>query len=172
MPFHDITAAKAELLAEREPITLRFSVGDFTFPAVMPAAVELEQMALREQVRGMAEGEEAPAEGEDRLMRAAFGDQYEELIHAVPQTELVLGLADLLSDWMEPYADPNLPARLQERAKRGATILNGSSLTTGGPSKPTSGASTGSTSPAPSGGNNGSHGGASRRSTRGSPGKP
>lgn len=171
----DIVAAKAELLAESKPITLRFSTGDWTFPAVMPAEVELEQMALNREAKERGPDEPVPDGTQERLMRAVFGqEQYEELTEKVPQSELVLGFMKLLTKWAAPYSDPNLPQRLLEQSgmtqplPAGALSLSGSSPSSGSTSRPTSGGSTESISPTPSGANGGSVGGASSRSTSGS----
>lgn len=172
MPDIDITEAKRELLAGREPIGLIFNGKRYEFPSVMPAAFELEQMAIDRETRGMSADAQAPADSQERLMRAAFGEKtYDELRETVGVFDLMLALYKLIGYWVEPYQDPNLPSRLLASGRAGPTSSAPSS-STGQPSKPTSGANTESISRLLSGASNGSHGDASSRSTRGSRRRP
>jgi hypothetical protein len=150
MPRIDITAARRELLADREPIELVFNERVWEFPGSMPAEVEIEQMLVDRETRDLPEGAALPSDMNARVLKAAFGDFYDEIVTQVPQSDLMIGLGTLMQYWLEPYADPTLPQRLLTQAtariRAGGRSSNGSSSSTGARLKPTSNGSTESTS--------------------------
>lgn len=178
MPRIDIAQAKREALLEADPIVLVLGGRDYTFPAAMPAEVELAQMALTAEVkrRGLTDDSEAPADLNWNLVRAAYGgDVLDELQERqVPESDVMIGFATLYALWMQAFSDPTLPQRLIQQAQargrlarqQAMTSSNGSSRNGGPRSKPTSSASTGSTSRTPSS-SSASRGGASPPFTAG-----
>jgi len=173
MPRIDIAQAKREALAATDPIVLVLGGKEYTFPAAMPAEVELTQMDVQEEIAklGLDDASEAPVELHMRLVEAAYGSEVLAELRAerVPESDIMIGFGTLLAFWVAAYQDPSLPHRLMALARTGgAGTTSARSSASGGPSsKRTSSVSTASTSAGPSS-PNGSPGGASPRSTTGS----
>jgi hypothetical protein len=172
MPEFDMTAAKRELAGEAEPIGMSWEgVGRYEFPGSMPAEVEIEQRALQRELRDLPDGAPAPAGSQERLMKAVFGQFYEELEEKLGQVDLMAAMGTLMSVWMEAWQDPNLLSRLRTLGRKPSNLTtssSGSSSSTSEPSRLISPASTASISPEPSGVPNGSPGAGSSPSSRGS----
>lgn len=146
MPYIDLVRAKQELMSGKEPYTFGLTGGErHTFPAALPAAVEMEQaLCQREQKkRGL---DSMPADLMERQVRVAYGPaEYDRLLDAgVPDTELIFAFGLVMTEWLQGYSDPNLPRRIMEwaRASAAAQTTDTGSSTTGEHSKPTSNGST------------------------------
>lgn len=173
MPSFDITAARAEVMAERDPVRMRLGGEWYEFPGAMPAEVEFAQMEVARKVASRPDS--APAiEEQDQLMRVAFGDEVFRDLEArrCSPMEMQLGLGELLKYWNAPFQDPNVMGRVTGLMLPGenGTGKNSSppSSTSSPSSRPTSSASIASTSPGQSS-QNGSPGADLSRSTRASP---
>jgi hypothetical protein len=153
MPYIDVDAAERELEAEAEPWVLGIGGREYSFPGSMPAAVEKAQLQID---RAKRQGK--PTDGlDERLMRAALGEHYDEIVESCTEQRQTRVLMTLMRGWMDGLADPNRARESMERIQARAvplgqrpTLSNGSSSKSSGHSKPTSNGSTGSTSPAPS----------------------
>jgi hypothetical protein len=172
MPSFDITGARAELMAEREPVSLRLGGHWYEFPGVMPAEIEFLQMELGRKLADVPDG--APAVTESlELMRAAFGEKTHGLMleRRCSPMEMQIGLGELLKYWNAPYADPNFLSRITAQVQNGANGNGRRSLahasTSSRSSRPTSSVNTESIFQGPSG-SSGSPGDDSSRSMRGS----
>jgi hypothetical protein len=171
MPFIDLEAAKREVLHEDDTYTFRFAGGqEHTFPASLPAAVEVEQLLVQEEAdkRGGA----TSLGDTERLMRVAYGGTaYDDLRAAGVQfTDLARAYGVVSTAWVEGFSDPSTSQRILAWARKGATPSSGSS-NGGAPSRPTSNGSTGSMLGGPSTVADLVPGG-SVRSSRGSPRRP
>lgn len=168
MARFDIGAAKREAALEAEPIELVFPDGSvYTVPGSMPAEFELEQQAIGKDLSGLADGDPAPPGTQDRILRAVFGQQYDEMQEKHPPTDLMVAMQFAVGEWLAPFQNPNGMSQRVRAAAKGQTNSRGSSTTTSTQLRPISKESMASTSPAQSG-SNGSVGEDSPPSTQGS----